>query len=184
MLETLNRRMKMKAIIVYQSGYGHVEQMAGKVKAGLETDNSEVRMTKASETDPADLIEYDIIILGSPVRMGSIGAEMKTFIDNTGGLWLRSALNDKVGGVIVSGGGFNSGLEMTQHALYSALMELGLVLIGFQVNMPGYGLGANQWGPYAKVGNDGKDGPTEHCLLACFEYGKRLAKIAKLIRAL
>jgi NAD(P)H dehydrogenase (quinone) len=172
----------MKAIIIYQSAYGHVEQMVEKTKSGLETAGCEVTLSKAIDTDPESLPNYDIIIFGSPVRMGSIGDEMKTFIDKTGGLWMKAAAKDKVAGVLVSGGGFNSGIELTQIALYSTLIELGMVLVGFSNDLPGYGLGANQWGPYARVGSEGKDGPNDDCLTACFEYGKRLALFGKKIK--
>ncbi|MFH2036546.1 MAG: flavodoxin domain-containing protein [Candidatus Zixiibacteriota bacterium] len=169
----------MKAIIVYQSAYGHVYQMAEKTKTGLEEEGVEVTLSKAGETNPDDLLDKDIVVFGSPVRMGSIGGEMKTFIDKTGQLWMNSALTNKVAGVLTSGAGFNVGLEMTQIALYSTLMELGMVLVGYLNNMPGYGKGANQWSPFAQVGLEGKDGPNPECLEACYNYGKRLAWVGK-----
>jgi len=172
----------MKAIIVYQSAYGHAGQMAGKMKEGLEESGLEVTLSAAKKTDPKMLLDYDAIIFGSPVRMGSVGNKMKTFIDTLGGVWLESALQNRVGGVLVSGGGFNAGTEMTQPALYSTLMELGSVMVGFVNDMPGYGTGANHWGPYAQVGLEGKDGPSEDCLTACYEYGKRVAGVTKSIR--
>jgi len=172
----------LKTILVYQSAYGHIEQMAGKIKQGLEEAGCKVTLSKASETPVEKLVEYDAIVLGSPVRMGSVGDEMKTFIDKLGGLWMKAGLKNRVGGVFVSGGGFNSGTEMTQLALYSPLVELGMIMVGFVNDMPGYGKGANQWGPYAQVGLEGRDGPNDDCLTACTEYGKRLAWITNLIR--
>ena len=95
----------MKAILVYQSAYGHIEQMAGKIKQGLEEAGCEVSLAKASEVSPEKLVDYDAVILGSRVRMGSIGDEMKAFIDKLGGLWMKAGLKNRVGGVFVSGGG-------------------------------------------------------------------------------
>ena len=135
----------MKAIIVYMSEYGHIEQMAGKIMQGLEEGNIDVTLAKASDAKAEDLLEYDGIILGSPVRMGSIGDKLKTFIESTSGLWLKAALQNRVGGAFVSGGNPNSGVEITQMALYGTLLELGLVMTGFVNDMPGYGKGANQW---------------------------------------
>jgi len=169
----------MKAIIVYQSAYGHVKQMAQSIEKGLEDSDVEVKLSVASETVPDDVLNYDALILGSPVRMGSIGDEMKTFIDRLGEIWMKSTAKNKIAGVFVSGGGFTSGIELTQISLYSTLIELGMVLVGFVNDMPGYGRGANQWGPFAQVGLDGKDGPGEECLTACQEYGKRLARVMK-----
>lgn len=172
----------MKAIIVYFSAYGHVKQMVEKTKEGLKEAGLDITTVEASKADPNDLLDYDAVVLGSPVRMGSIGDEMKAFIDKLGGLWLKAALNNRVGGILVSGGGFNSGVEMTQIALNSTLIELGMFLTGFPNNLPGYGNGANQWGPYAKVGLDGKEGPSEDCLTACFEYGKRIGWLTQKVR--
>ncbi len=173
----------MKAIIVFQSAYGHVKQMAVNIEKGLKDSGVEVRLSVASETNPDDVLNYDALILGSPVRMGSIGDEMKAFIDKLGGIWMKSAAKNKIAGVFVSGGGFTSGIELTQISLYSALIELGMVLVGFVNDMPGYGTGANQWGPFAQVGSEGKDGPGEECLTACKEYGKRLAWALKSFQA-
>ena len=169
----------MKAIIVFQSAYGHIKQMAEKIQQGLTDSGVDVKLSQAKDTDPKDILEFDAVIFGSPVRMGSIGNEMKSFIDKLGEIWMKSEAQNKIGGVFASGAGFNTGLEMTQLALYSTLMELGMVLVGFVNDMPGYGRGANQWGPFAQVGLDGKDGPTEDTLTACYEYGKRLARAVK-----
>ncbi len=172
----------MKAIIVYMSEYGHIEQMAGKILQGLEEEDIDVTMAKPADVKAEDLLEYDGIVLGSPVRMGSVGGRLKTFIEGTSGLWLKAALKNRVGGVFVSGGNPNSGIETTQIALYGTLLELGLVMTGFVNDMPGYGKGANQWGPVAHVGLDGTEGPTDDTLTACVEYGKRLGWAIKKIR--
>ncbi len=34
-----------------------------------------------------DLVWADAIIIGSPTRFGNVAAQMKTFLDSTGGLW-------------------------------------------------------------------------------------------------
>ena len=172
----------MKAIIVYVSSYGHVEQMAGKIMQGLEEEGSVVKLSKASDIEAEDLLKYDVVIFGSPVRMGSIEHSLKGFIEKTGGLWLKAALKDRIGGVFVSGGNYNSGVELTQMALYGTLLELGMIMVGFVNDMPGYGHGANQWGPVAKVGLDGSEGPSDETLTACVEYGRRLARVAREIR--
>jgi NAD(P)H dehydrogenase (quinone) len=159
-----------------------VEKMAEKIKDGLTSAGIEVTLLKAAETDPNDLVDYDGVIFGSPVKMGQVDSGIKSFIDQTGQLWLKAALQNKIGGVFVSGGGRSAGTELTQIGLYSTLMELGMVLVGFVNDMPGYGHGANQWGPYAEVGLDGSQGPSEECLTACYEYGKRLSWAIKTLR--
>jgi len=165
----------MKVLIVCQSAYGHVKLMADKIQEGLKDSDIESTISTASETNPEDILNYDALLLGSPVRMGSIGDKMKIFIDKLGQIWLQAKAKNKIGGVFVSSGGYASGIELTQIALFSTLIELGMVMVGFVDDMPGYGKGANQWGPFAQVGADGKSGPSEDCFTACYEYGKRVA---------
>jgi len=41
------------------------------------------------------LANYDAIIVGSPTRFGRIAAQMASFLDQAGGLWMRGALHGK-----------------------------------------------------------------------------------------
>jgi len=44
----------------------------------------------------------DGIAFGTPTRYGNMSAQMKEYIDQTGGLWLKGALENKVAGVFTS----------------------------------------------------------------------------------
>ena len=55
----------MKALIVYDTKFGHTEEIAqaiGEVIGG--------RVLPVEEVDPADLQEYDLVMLGSPTHGG------------------------------------------------------------------------------------------------------------------
>ena len=41
---------------------------------------------------PAELADYDAIIFGTPTRFGNMAAQMRNFLDQTGGLWVKGAL--------------------------------------------------------------------------------------------
>jgi NAD(P)H dehydrogenase (quinone) len=51
-----------------------------------------------------DLRWADGIARGTPTRFVSMSAQVKRFIDTTGGLWLKSELEDKATGIFMSTG--------------------------------------------------------------------------------
>ncbi|MGV2481390.1 UNVERIFIED_CONTAM: NAD(P)H:quinone oxidoreductase, partial [Salmonella enterica subsp. enterica serovar Weltevreden] len=79
-------------------------------KAGAKLDQN------APEATPAELADYDAIIIGTPTRFGNMAAQMRNFLDQTGGLWVKGALVGKVGSVFTStgtGGGNESTILTT-----------------------------------------------------------------------
>ena len=67
-----------KVLIVYHSRSGNTEKMAEAVKEGVAgVEGVEVEVKKVEETTPEDLLEADGIIMGSPVYVTSVPAEMK-----------------------------------------------------------------------------------------------------------
>ena len=68
---------------------------------------------------PAELADYDAIIFGTPTRFGNMAAQMRNFLDQTGGLWVKGALVGKVGSVFTStgtGGGKETPSSASHHA--------------------------------------------------------------------
>ncbi|KAL1508288.1 hypothetical protein AB1Y20_004401 [Prymnesium parvum] len=99
--------MPTKIAVVYYSMYGHIRQIALEVKKGLESAGCEVTFLKVPETLPDEVLakmgapgigaedevatadkltEYDGIMFGIPTRFGMAAAQMKAFMDSTGGL--------------------------------------------------------------------------------------------------
>jgi NAD(P)H dehydrogenase (quinone) len=115
-----------KIFIVYYSMYGHVKTMAQKIKEGVDkVDGCEGVLYQVPETLPeevlgkmgappkdadipvinaADLEQADGIIFGIPTRFGMAAAQMKSFMDSTGGLWQGGKLAGKPAGIFVSTG--------------------------------------------------------------------------------
>src|SRR5690242_14047340 len=60
-----------------------------------------------------ELANYDAIIFGTPTRFGNMCAQMRNFLDQTGGHWMKGALLGKVGSVFCSTATQNGGQEMT-----------------------------------------------------------------------
>jgi NAD(P)H dehydrogenase (quinone) len=112
-----------KILVLYYSGYGHVETMAGAVAEGAEgVAGTEVTLKRVPElvpddvarkagmkldqaaplASPQELRDYDAIVFGTPTRFGNMAAQMRYFLDQTGGLWAQGALVGKVGSVFTS----------------------------------------------------------------------------------
>ncbi|MDQ6971983.1 MAG: NAD(P)H-dependent oxidoreductase [Mariprofundaceae bacterium] len=176
----------MKALIVYHSDYGSTEKMAQAIAAGMRSASSgiEVELGKAAETAPHDLLDADILVFGTPVHMGSMAWQMKKLIDETGSLWMENALEGKLGGVFVSGGGFGGsggGAELTMAGLHANFLEHGMLVAGFPKNALGYAEGGLHWGAYARSGNhEGMPaGINDAQLTSARSYGAHLIEIAK-----
>src|SRR3546814_5266333 len=100
---------------------GMGEKSAGAVAAGArEVGGTQVTVKRVPETmpeeafkkaggkwdqaapvaDPAELADYDAIIFGTGTRFGNMTGQMRSFLDQTGGLWVKGALVGKVGSEI------------------------------------------------------------------------------------
>lgn len=112
-----------KVLVLYYSMYGHIETMAHAVAEGAnrvdgvdvvvkrvpETMNAEAfakagENTNAPQATPQELADYDAIIIGTPTRFGNMSGQMRTFLDQTGGLWASGALYGKLASVFSSTG--------------------------------------------------------------------------------
>ena len=101
-----------KVLVLYYSSWGHVERMAEEVAAGAaEVAGVSVDIKRVPELAPPDVVQsnhfktdqkapiaspneladYDAIIIGTPTRFGIMAAQMKNFLDQTGGLWAKGA---------------------------------------------------------------------------------------------
>ena len=140
-----------KILVLYYSSWGHVEQMAEAVAEGArQVPGAEVTVKRVPElvpaevakqfhykldqkapiAEPAELAEYDAIIIGTPTRFGNMAAQMKQFLDQTGGLWAKGALVGKVGSVFTSTATQHGGQESTILATHIVLLHQGLVVVG------------------------------------------------------
>lgn len=175
----------MRALIVYHSDYGNTEKMAKAIGAGMEAAGDvSLRIQRAVDTSLALLVEADILVFGTPVHMGSMAWQLKRLIDEAGKLWLENALEGKVGGAFVTGGGYGGGgggAELTLMALHANFLEHGMVVVGFPKSLEGYADAGLHWGLYARTGDaDGiPKGIDEKQLRAGRAYGAHLVHVAE-----
>lgn len=146
-----------KILVLYYSAYGHIETMANAVAAGVRDAGAEAVVKRVPElvaesvastsgyktrqeapvATVAELPEYDAIIIGTPTRYGNMAAQMKNFLDQTGGLWFRDKLVGKVGSAFTSTGSQHGGQETTLQSTHTVLLHLGMVIVGLPYSFKG-----------------------------------------------
>lgn len=197
-----------KVLVLYYSSYGHIETMAAAVAEGAASvAGAEVTVKRVPElmdddaaaragvkrdqaapvADPAELADYDAIVFGTPTRFGNMAAQMRNFLDQTGGLWAQGKLVGKVGSVFVSTG-TGGGNETTITTFHTTLFHHGMVVVGLPYAAADLTTidevrGGLPYGAGTIAGPDGSRQPSARELrLAAFQ-GAHVAKIAAKLAA-
>ena len=120
------------------------------------------------------LADYDALILGSPTRYGIMAAELKRVLDQTGPLWQRGALVNKVGAAFTSVSTAHGGHETTLWSIMTPMANLGLIIVP-----PGYSDAVMFTGgsPYGATATTAAGAPGEADLAAARHQGKRVAEV-------
>jgi NAD(P)H:quinone oxidoreductase type IV len=199
----------MKIHVVYYSMYGHIHTMAEAVVEGArQVEGANVSLYQVAEIVPDDVLERsgakaaraafdhvplikpeqlaeaDAIIFGTPTRFGNMCAQMRNFLDQTGGLWAKGALIGKVGSVFASTGTQHGGQETTITSFHTTLLHHGMILVGVPYSEPGLTVmteisGGTPYGATTLAGADGSRRPSENELQLARAQGRRVAEIAK-----
>jgi len=207
------RGIQMKIHVIFYSTYGHIHKMAEAVAEGARSvagadvsiyqtaelipDASLERIgaKKAREAfanipiaDPAKLAEADAIIFGTPTRFGNMAAQMRNFLDQTGGLWAKGALIGKVGSVFCSTGTQHGGQETTITSFHTTLLHHGMIIVGVPysckeiTNMDEI-TGGSPYGASTLAGADGSRQPSANELAIATFQGKHVAEITAKLTA-
>jgi NAD(P)H dehydrogenase (quinone) len=192
-----------RILVLYYSSYGHVRTLADAEAEGArsvpgtevdvrrvpETVPEEIRQQARYVVDdtpialPADLENYDAIILGTPTQFGMMAGQMKSFLDQAGGLWARNALVGKVGAVFASTGSQHGGHEATLLTTQVPLQHFGMLIAGMPYTFAGQTtskeiIGGAPYGAGTIAGADGSRNPTDTDLAGARFQGAHVARIA------
>jgi NAD(P)H dehydrogenase (quinone) len=193
-----------KILILYYSAYGHIETMAEAVAQGARSlPRTEVTIKRVPElvpegiakksgmkldqtapiATPDELPDYDAVIFGTPTRFGNMAAQMRNFLDQTGGLWMKGSLIGKLGSVFTSTATQHGGQETTITSFHSTLLHQGMVIVGVPyscqelLNMNEI-TGGSPYGASTLAGADGSRQPSENELKIARFQGRHVAEIA------
>lgn len=203
------KEVTTKVLVLYYSMHGHVETMAKAAAEGAAgVDGVAVDIKRVPELMPEDvarragakldqaapvaevddLAGYDAIIFGVPTRFGNMCAQMRNFLDQTGGLWAAGKLVGKVGSVFISTGTQHGGQETTITSFHNTLFHHGMIVVGVPyacpelVNMNEI-TGGTPYGASTLAGGDGSRQPSANELAVARFQGRHVAEIAKKLTA-
>lgn len=193
-----------KVLVLYHSFYGHIEAMANAVAEGArEVPGATVDIKRVPETvpdelfrqsggkanqaapvaKPDELASYDAIIFGTGTRFGNMTGQMRTFLDQTGGLWMSGALVGKVGSVFSSSATQHGGQESTILTFHPTLLHHGMVVVGLPyAEQRQMGIdeikGGSPYGASTITGGSGERMPSEQELGMARFQGRHVTSIA------
>ena len=196
-----------RVLVLYYSAYGHIETMANAVAEGAREAGAQVDIKRVPELVPdeiarksyykldqpapiakvEELANYDAIIIGAPTRFGRMVSQMANFLDQAGGLWMRGALNGKVGGAFTSTATQHGGQEMTLFSIIANLLHFGMVIVGLDYGYAGQMTldeisGGSPYGATTIAGGDGSRKPSENELNGARYQGRKIAETAIKLR--
>lgn len=193
-----------KILVLYYSMYGHIETLAQSVVAGAQSvDGVEVTLKHVPETMsaealkvagargsmagdeavPAELADYDAVIFGTPTRFGNMAGQMRTFLDQTGGLWAGGKLVNRLGSVFTSSA-TGAGNETTITSFWNTLAHHGMLIVPvdyagaqalFDISEP---RGGSPYGASTYAGADGSRQPSDNELSIARYQGEKVARLA------
>lgn len=199
---------EVKLAVIYYSSTGTNYQLSNWAKEGAEEIGAEVKVLKVPELAPEaainsnpawkahyeatkdvptvsmeDLEWADAIIFSVPTRFGNLPAQMKQFLDTTGGLWAQGKLANKVVSAMASAGNDHGGQEATILSLYTTMYHWGAIVAAPGYTDPVlYGAGGNPYGTSVTVSQEGE---MQQDVKDAVKYqAKRTVSIAKSMKSL
>jgi NAD(P)H dehydrogenase (quinone) len=205
----MSRRLTVtRVLVLYYSSYGHIERMAEAVAEGVREAGADVTIKRVPELVPAEIAKksgfkldqkapiatvdelpsYDAIIIGVPTRFGNMPAQMKNFLDQTGGLWAGGKLIGKVGSVFSSSATQHGGQESTILSTHIVLLHQGMVIVGLPYSFQGQSgvkeiTGGSPYGASTIADSDGSRQPSANELAGARYQGRHVAQIAAKLKS-
>ncbi len=197
-----------KVLIAFHSRSGVTESLALAVAEGARSAGAKVRLRRAREVVPPEVMNYvegwaeqaaamnseyeaptaddaewaDAIVFGTPTRFGSVSSELKAYIDGLGGLWYQGKLNGKAGSVFGSSSARHGGNESTLISLYNPLAHLGMIVVPLGYADPIMFQAGTPYGATAVSGQTGEM-PTDADLDVARFQGRRVTQVAAALSA-
>jgi NAD(P)H dehydrogenase (quinone) len=191
-----------KILVLYYSSWGHMEAMAKAAAEGARQAGATVTIKRVPElvpeavakaayykldqdaaiADPLELADYDGIIFGISTRYGAMAAQLKNFLDQTGPLWAKGALVNKVATVMSSTATQHGGAELAILTTQASLQHHGMIIVPLSYAYQGQSgndvvRGGSPYGMTTTSNTDGSRMPSEQELEGATFQGKRMAEI-------
>ena len=196
----------MNTLICFYSVYGHVFSLAKAVAEGVKSAGGIPVLRTVPETLPDtvlqkigalppaerggdlplagmdDLTGAGAIIFGSPTRFGGMCAQVRAFLDSTGALWAKGALEGKIGSSFTSTSTQHGGQEATQLSFTTFFLHHGMLVGGVPFSHKGlHGIELSGGAPYgagAIADSDGSRTVSENELGIARRQGEFITELA------
>ncbi len=196
----------VKLAIIYYSSTGANYQLSQWAAEAAQAAGAEVKVVRAPELAPeaainanplwkahvdatahvpevklSDLEEADAYIFSVPTRYGAMPAQMKQFLDTTGGLWYQGKLANKVVSAMATAQNPHGGQESTLLNLYTTMFHWGCIIAGPGYTAPElFAAGGNPYGTSAAV----VDGKLQNDVQAAVQHqARRTVMVAQWVKA-
>ncbi len=191
----------LKILVLFYSKTGHMLKMARSIAKDVEASGAELRLRKAAELAPRevidktpewkaiynqmsdipdavveDLVWMDGLIVGTPTRFGNMAAPMRNFWDQSGKLWMDGTLIGKTVSAFSSAEMVHGGQEATLLSMYPTFMAHGMIIVG----IPGNVKELYKSGSYYGALSSGEPNDTD--LVVARHMANRLVEITKKLR--
>ena len=191
----------LKILVLFYSKTGHMLKMARSIAKDVEASGAELRLRKAAELAPRevidntpewkaiysqmsdipdavvdDLVWMDGLIVGTPTRFGNMAAPMRNFWDQSGKLWMEGTLIGKTVSAFSSAEMVHGGQEATLLSMYPTFMAHGMIIVG----IPGNVKELYKSGSYYGALSSGEPNDTD--LVVARHMANRLVEITKKLR--
>lgn len=193
--------------VIYYSSTGANYQLSQWAAAAAEAEGATVKILKVRELAPetaiaanplwqahhaatrdvpeiqlADLEQADAYLFSVPTRYGAMPAQMKQFLDTTGGLWSQGKLANKVVSAMATAQNPHGGQESTLLNLYTTMFHWGCILAAPGYTAPEvFGAGGNPYGTSATV-VDGQIRDEAATRAAVAHQARRTVQIARALK--
>jgi NAD(P)H dehydrogenase (quinone) len=192
----------MNIAVIYYSATGNVHALAEAIADGARAAGADVRLRRVPELAPdhaidavrawrehfdrtrylvdeatlGDLEWADGFAFGTPTRYGNVSAQLKQFLDQTGGLWGEGKLSGKTVTSFTSAHNRHGGQETTIVSLNNVFYHWGSIIVppGY-TDVSVYAAGGNPYG-ISWASSTGTL-PDEAALAAARHQGRRLAEV-------
>ena len=195
-----------EVLVLYYSATGSVRALAQSVARGIENvEGMAARVRTVPRVAPVvekpapavpsegppyverrDLAECVGLAMGSPTRFGNMAAPLKYFLDGLGAEWGQGTLAGKPAAVFSSTASMHGGQEATLLSMMLPLLHHGMVIVGLPYTEPDLNAtrsGGTPYGATHVAGTANDRAVTEEELRLAFALGKRLATVARKLRA-
>jgi NAD(P)H dehydrogenase (quinone) len=193
--------------VIYYSSTGNAYRVAQAIEAGAQSAGAEVRLRRVRELAPAEAIASnkgweqhlaatqhvpeahlddldwaDGFAFGTPTRFGAMSAQLKQFLDTSGGLWAKGKLADKAATAFAGASYAHGGQEVTLMTIYNVMYHWGAIIVPPSYTDPSIGKAGGN--PYGTSYTDPRGGELPGEILAAARYqGVRLARYAGVLAA-